>query len=95
MINELLSRVTRGFDSPRESETAVTGDAWIRQPKQPSRDSEMINELLSLVTRGFDIHRESEIAVTGDARIRHPTQPLRDSETAGSGDEWIRQPTPL
>jgi hypothetical protein len=30
MINELLLLVTRGFDSPRESETAVTGDASIR-----------------------------------------------------------------
>jgi len=69
MINELLSRVTRGFDSPRESETVVIGDARIRQPTQPSRDSEMINELLSLVTRGFDCTRESETAVTGDARI--------------------------
>jgi len=51
--NELLSRVTFGFDkpnSPRDSEiinellarglrnqqrTAVMGDAWILQPKQP------------------------------------------------------------
>jgi hypothetical protein len=40
MINEPLSLVTRGFDSPRESETAVTGDARIRQPTQPHRDSE-------------------------------------------------------
>jgi len=39
---------------PRESEIAVTGDAWILQPTQPSRDSQMINELLSPVTRGFD-----------------------------------------
>jgi hypothetical protein len=40
-MNELLSRVTYGFDNqtaPRDSdiiiETAATGDAWIRQRKQ-------------------------------------------------------------
>jgi len=56
MINELLSRVTRGSTAqtaPRESETAVTGDAWIRQPPQPPRESEIINKLLSRVSRGF------------------------------------------
>jgi len=41
---KLLSRVTRGFDithSPRrDSETAVTGDAWIRQPTHLPRESE-------------------------------------------------------
>jgi len=42
MINEMLSRVIDGFDSPNNPEgvknhkrTAVTGGAWIRQPKQP------------------------------------------------------------
>jgi len=42
IINQLLSRVTRGFDSPNSPKglrnhqlTAVTGGAWIRQPKQP------------------------------------------------------------
>jgi len=42
IINELVSRVTHGFDSPNSllglrnnQRTAVTGDAWIRQPKQP------------------------------------------------------------
>jgi len=41
IINELLARVTHGFDSPNiplglrnHQRTAVTGDAWIRQPKQ-------------------------------------------------------------
>jgi len=40
--NELLSRVTHGFDIPNspwglrnQQRTAVTGDALIRQPKQP------------------------------------------------------------
>jgi len=40
MVNELLSLVTRGFDSPRESETTVTGDAWIRRPTHLPRESE-------------------------------------------------------
>jgi hypothetical protein len=74
---------------PRESDTAVKGDAWILQPTQPSRDSEMINELLSLGTRGFDSPRESETAVTGDARIRQARQPPRESEIAVTGDAWI------
>jgi len=61
MTNELLSRLTRGFDSPHRlygvinhQRTAVSGDTWIRQPTQPPRDSEMTNELLSRVTRGFN-----------------------------------------
>jgi len=42
IINELLSRVTHGFDMPNSpnglknnQRTGVKGDAWIRQPKQP------------------------------------------------------------
>jgi hypothetical protein len=42
IINELVTRVTHGFDSPNipkglrnHQRTAVTGDPWIRQPKQP------------------------------------------------------------
>jgi hypothetical protein len=61
MTNELLSRLTRGFDSPHmlygvinHQRAAVTGDAWIRQPTQPTKDSEMTNELPSRVTHGFD-----------------------------------------
>jgi hypothetical protein len=45
--------VRRGFDrqtAPRESETAVTGDAWIRQPDSPVGSQ----KLLSQVTPGFD-----------------------------------------
>jgi hypothetical protein len=53
-----------------ESETAVTGEAWIRQPRQPPRESETAvtgdawirqarqppgsQKLLLRVTRGFD-----------------------------------------
>jgi hypothetical protein len=35
---------------PRESETALTGDAWIRQPDIPLGSQ----KLLSRVTLGFD-----------------------------------------
>jgi len=67
IINELLSRVTHGYDSPNRPyglryhiRTAGTGDALIRQPKQPlgthissmaaTKDSDIINELVSRVT---------------------------------------------
>jgi hypothetical protein len=66
MTIELLSRVTRGFDSPHgpygvrnDQRTTVTGDAWIRQPTQVPKDSEMTNELLSRVTRGLDSPHKS------------------------------------
>jgi hypothetical protein len=58
--NELLSRVTQGFDSPNSPEglrnnqrAAVTGDDGFDSPNSPS-DSKIINELLSQVTHGFD-----------------------------------------
>ena len=42
IINELLSRVPQVFDSPKslqalryQQRTGVTGDAWIRHPKEP------------------------------------------------------------
>jgi len=42
IINELLSRVTHGFDMPNSpnglrnnQRTGVKAEAWIRQPKQP------------------------------------------------------------
>jgi hypothetical protein len=42
ITNELLARVTHGFDSQnsplgliKHQRTAVTGDAWMRQPKLP------------------------------------------------------------
>jgi len=42
------------------NETASTGGAWIRQPKQAPRDYDIMNETES----------------TGDAWIRQPNQPL-------------------
>jgi hypothetical protein len=67
IINELLSRVMPGFDSPKglrnHQRTVVTGDAWFRQRTAP-RDSDIINEQLSWVTHGFDSPhspRDSEI----------------------------------
>jgi hypothetical protein len=76
IITKLLSPATPGFDSPNsplglinDQRTAVIGVAWIRQPTQPPRDSEIMNgndsphchrdseiidELLSRGTRCFD-----------------------------------------
>jgi hypothetical protein len=58
---KLLSRVMHGFDSansPRVSEsinkTASTGDAWIRQRKQPLRPQKSSPKVLPRVTHGFD-----------------------------------------
>jgi len=39
--------------APEVSVIAVMGDAWIRQPTQPPRESEIINKLLSRVSRGL------------------------------------------
>jgi hypothetical protein len=87
---KLLPRVTHGFDSansPAASEifieTASTGDAWIRQLKQPLRPSISSPKTLPAVTHGFDSahsHTASEIfnktASTGDACIRQRKQPM-------------------
>jgi len=58
---KLLPRVMHGFDSansPRVSEsineTASTGDAWIRQRKQPLRPQKSSSKVLPRVTHGFD-----------------------------------------
>jgi hypothetical protein len=73
IIDELLSRVTHGFDMPNSPNglrnnprTGVTGDTWISTAQTALRDSEIIKELLSHVTHGFDIYspnsrRDSEI----------------------------------
>jgi len=59
-INELLSRLTDGFDSPNSprdydiiNETAFTGDAWIRQPKQALVTKISSTKLRPQVTLGF------------------------------------------
>jgi hypothetical protein len=61
IINELVSRVTHGFDSTKSpyglinlQRTGVTGDAWIRQPKQPIGIQKSSTKLLARVTHGFD-----------------------------------------
>jgi hypothetical protein len=42
-----------GHTAPEESVIGVMGDAWIRQPTQPPRESEIIKKLLSRVSRGL------------------------------------------
>jgi hypothetical protein len=58
---KLHPRVTLGFDtqtSPSDSyiinETAATGDAWIRQPKEAIRTQISSTKLNPWVTLGFD-----------------------------------------
>jgi hypothetical protein len=96
IINELLSRVTHGYDSPNRPyglryhiRTAGTGDALIRQPKQP---------------QGLIYHQwqplRTQISSTNcchGGRIDSTAQTApRDSEiineTIPTGDAWIRQP---
>jgi len=67
IINELLSRLTHGFDIPNSTyalryhqRSPVTGDGRIRQPKQPYRR-----------------RNHEQTAVTGDLWIRQPKQPLK------------------
>ena len=92
IINELLSRVTHGFDSPRDSE--IINELLSRMthgfdsPNIP-RDTEIINELLSRVTHGFEspnspygLRNHQRIPVTGDAWIRQPKQPLGTHKTS-------------
>jgi len=74
---KLLSRVTGGFDSrdsPWESETAVTGDAWIRHPTHPL----VSQKLLSRETRGFD-RPDSPL---GSQKLLSPVTRGFDSQTA-------------
>jgi hypothetical protein len=66
IINELLSRVKHGFDSPNSplglryhQPTVVTRDAWIRQPQQP-----------------YGLRNHKQTTVTGDAWIGQPQQTL-------------------
>jgi len=81
IINELLSGVTHGFDSPnspRDSDiinkTAATGDAWIQQRKQPLETHKTstnffhgwcMDSTAQTAPRDSDIL--NEIAATGDA----------------------------
>ena len=65
------------------NETASTGDAWIRQPKQALVTQISSTKLRPRVMLGFhspDNPRDSDIIneteSTGDAWIRQPIQPL-------------------
>jgi hypothetical protein len=66
------------------NETASTGDAWIRQRKQPLRPPKSSKKLFPRVTHGFDSANSpatskifKETVSTGDAWIRQRKQPLR------------------
>jgi len=94
IITELLSRVTRGFDSPHRSKgvinhqwTAVTSDPRIRKHRQPlgSQKSSTncchwwrVDSTAHTAPKGVINHQRT--AVTSDVWIRHHTEPTRDSE---------------
>jgi len=59
-----------------ESETAVTGDALIRQARQPPRESETAVTGEAWIRLPRQPPRDLETPVTGDAWIRKPRQPL-------------------
>jgi hypothetical protein len=66
------------------NETASTGDAWIRQRRQPLYPQKSSTKLLPLLTHGFDsanspcgFSNHQETASTGDAWIRQRKEPLR------------------
>jgi len=65
------------------NETASTGDAWIRQRKQPLGLQKSSTKLLPRVMHAFDSTNSprvsesiNETASTGDACIRQRKQPL-------------------
>jgi len=94
MTNELLSQVTRGFDSPHSPlgtqkwpTNCCHGWPMDETAQTATKESEIINELLSRVTRGFEsphgpywVRNDQRTAVTGNAWIWQPTPPPRDSE---------------
>jgi len=70
-------------DSDIINETASTGDAWIRQPKQALVTHISSTKLRPRVTLGFDSPKRlsdsdiiNETEATGDAWIRQHKQPL-------------------
>jgi hypothetical protein len=83
-INELVSRVTHGFDSPNSplglrnhQRNAVTGDARIRQPKHPLGTQKSSTNCCRGSRRDSTAQTNHQrTAVTVDARILQPKQPL-------------------
>ena len=80
--NHQRNRVTG--DSKIINETASTGDACIRQRKQPLRPQKSSRKLIPLGTHAFDSANSpcaleifNETASTGDAWIRPRKQPVR------------------
>jgi len=86
MINELLSLVTCGLDIPRESESAVTGDARIRQPTQPRRDSETAGTGDEWIRQPRQPSRDPEMINELLSLVTRGFDSPRESETAVTGD---------
>jgi len=109
IINELLSRVTRGFYSPNspsglrnQQRTAVTGAAWIRQPKQPLGTQKSSTncchgwrmDSTAQTAPGYsEIINELLSRVTRGFYSPNSPSGLRNHQrTAVTGAAWIRQP---
>jgi len=96
IINELLARVTHGFDSAKQHlETHKSSTNCCHRRRTDSRahtaprDSQIINELLARVMQGFDsasspygLRNRQRTDVTGDAGIRQRNQPLRTQKSS-------------
>jgi hypothetical protein len=76
-------------------ETASTGDASIRQRKQPLQPQKSSTKLLPLVTHAFDSANSpsaleifNETASSGDAWIRQRKQPMAPQKSSTKLSRW-------
>jgi hypothetical protein len=109
ITNEVLSRVTDEFANPNspygrinQQRTAVTGDSWIRQPKQPPGTQisatnccygSRMDSTAQRSPRHSDIIDELLSRVKDGFDSPNSTYGLRNHQrTAATCDTWIRQP---
>ena len=109
ITNEVLSRVTDEFANPNspygrinQQRTAVTGDSWIRQPKQPPGTQisatncchgSHMDSTAQRSPRHSDITDELLSRVKDGFGSPNSIYGLRNHQrTAVTNDAWIRQP---
>ena len=83
-------------DSDIINETAATGDAWIRPPKQPLGTTISSMKLHPRVTLGFETQTSpsdsdiiNETAATGDAGIPQHKHPLGTHISSTKLHSWV------
>jgi hypothetical protein len=104
IINELLSGVTHRIDSTnshygliQHQRTAVTGHAWIRQPKQPlglrnhQRTAVTGDPWIRQPKQPLGLRNHQRTAVTGDPWIRQPKQLLRTQKSSTNCCHGLRR----